>query len=66
MLLLLNLLLLNNDYFPVFITKKYQKEYLTFLENSQSTGNYTNLINLLLDIEKNILEEVSETEGGDK
>lgn len=65
-LLLLNLLLLNNGYFPVFITEKYQKEYLKFLENAQSTGNYTNLINLLLDIEKNILEEVSETEGGDK
>ena len=65
-LLLLNLLLLSNDYYPVFITKKYQKEYLTFLESAQSTGNYTNLINLLLDIEKNILEEVSQTESGDK
>ena len=65
-LLLLNLLLLSNDYYPVFITEKYQKEYLKFLENAQSTGNYTNLINLLLDIERNILEEVSQTEGGDK
>ena len=65
-LLLLNLLLLSNDYYPVFITEKYQKEYLKFLENAQLTGNYTNLINLLLDIERNILEEVSQTEGGDK
>ena len=65
-LLLLNLLLLSNDYYPVFITEKYQKEYLKFLENAQLTGNYTNLINLLLDIERNILEEISQTEGGDK
>lgn len=65
-LLLLNLILLNNDYYPVFIKENYQKEYLTFLERAHLTGNYTHLINLLLDIEKNILEEVSQTEGGDK
>lgn len=64
--LLLNLILLHNDYYPVFITEKYQKEYLFFLENAHSTGNYTNLINLILEIEKNILEEVSKTMDGDK
>ena len=64
--LLLNLILLNNNYYPIFFTENYKKEYSTFIEFTHSTGNYTNLINLILAIEKNILEEVSKTEGGDK
>ena len=64
--LLLNLILLNNNYYPIFFTENYKKEYSTFIEFAHSTGNYTNLINLILAIEKNILEEVSKTEGGEK
>lgn len=66
-LLVLNLILLSNEYYPIIITDEYQKEYLSQIEISHITGNYTELIKLILEIEeKELVKELKLLEGSDK
>lgn len=55
--LIMNLVLMNNGYYPVIIKKEHRLEYYEALDKAHTTGNYTDFVKLVTKLEIEILNK---------